>query len=291
MIAVDGGVVPFDESLDHGTPVFNVEHGAMTATRIGYVLAANLEALYAECFPNQNSLSATYPGKDWLYVRKLDVQPFRGHFATSSLPVDPLDPGGRPAGRPVPDCTGDVLEWEKYLVRIDYSTLNGDEVDGTTSLIHERNFSGHLLLLPSNSLKWLSDSAALKQEESKGGKTIPVIEHQITIPVGPAKPALDSIIRDNIGKVNAYSFLGAAVERLLYMGTQESGGTRFDGTAYSRYIHKFHERIINDTGSSYGWNHIWRPETSTWDQPIFESSGNPIYPLCDVLPGGFAVLW
>lgn len=265
--AVEGGTIEFSDIEGEAAPKFSATRDGQSRTRIGIIDYSDWEQLLEELWPDPQGLPSSWPGYASMYVK--------------SVSGEPIPAVEDPENYPVRDQ--DVIEWEKMKVTIEYGTLDGMEeaYPGGPLFSHSKSHAGHILQLPSASLYWESDSEPVKQQEARGGKMIPTIEHTITIPLDFGAGRTLAVLAA-IGKINGSSFLGATAGTLLYIGGTENVAYDYAGARGRSMTHKFRQIMITGidvAGSVAGtWNHIYRPDTGAYDRPLIGSpAGNPLY--------------
>lgn len=256
-IAVQGGVVPFYD-LNGESPKFDLDRESASITRVGEISWADGDALIAECFPSGFALPGTYPGKNYLYVQSLSIEP-----------LSPIGEGGM--------LCADVAIYGRGKATIKYGKL---PFEPSNFITRRWGFSGEFMTIPASSMKWLSDSLAVQNEEISAAKIIPMIEHSITRHRATTVPW--SAIKANIGHINDAPlnnaiFTGVGSGQLLYLGANIDFTFSTDGTQIWNIEHRFQERKVRWNGLDYGWNEFWRPDAKKWDQ-LVDDNGDPVYP-------------
>jgi hypothetical protein len=254
-----------------GSPTFNFERGKGTAIRVGKVPWALIPTFLGLALPGAIlrgplifiPLLPSYPGNNFLLVKSVAIKPF---FDDAVLPTN-LNPASYPDAE----------------VTVNYSTPEFDQQnpgnDGpgpqpTTFLTWKVSVSGEFLVWPTSALTWQlprdpsldGSQAALSMKQTivgpdvQVGIVMPNIEHQLSWESVPFPPW--SQIRRNVGKVNAYSFIGAAPETLLFLGVEASREMTTSGTRMWKLEYKMTEKNNNaiNPKNPYGWNHFLRPD-------------------------------
>ncbi len=254
--AVAGGFVPFDDYAGK-SPVINFTRDSRDATRIGIVAWANIDALTLECFPPPPAPPGQFPGVSYLYVESMDVRP--------------LHPEGSLDWNP----SGDFPTYDSAEVTIKYSKLKFEQPSANQLISRKWAFSAEFMTIPSNTLQWLTADANgkkdVKDDNITAGKLIPMVEHSITWHRALSVPW--TAIKANIGKVNDGTlnnsyFNSVADQSLLYLGAEIGWTFSSDGTQVWTIDHKFQERKLKSSGSSYGWNHFWKTSNNSWDKLV-----------------------
>lgn len=276
-VAVEGGSIEFGDTTDEAYPQFSATRDNQTRIRVGIIDADKWDELLEELWPSPRALPGAYPGYDKLKVRSASAVPIIGREDHESVDYD-----------------ADVIAWEKLKVTIEYGTLGSHEIISDQLQEHRRTFSGHMLQLPSHAMYWQSDSSPVKQEQARGAKMVPTIEHKITIPLDDVVNRSTAIV-GSIGKVNSVVFLDADPETLLYLGTSEQAVRDYAGATMKMREHTFQQRLVNwgtfapGSGTVATWNHLFRPDTGTFDRPEVGAAGGP--PIYALESGTFANLW
>lgn len=254
--AVQGGLVPFEEYST--SPTINADRKSRTVERVGRIDWVNIDALILECVPDVG-VYGRHPTIAYLYVDTVKVKPFHENASLDSITVS--------SGV----AFHDLAEVTISYARVDFEKEN----DGTNDnlLTRKWSFSGELMTLPGNQLKWI-DGTPVQQEEISASKLIPSIEHSITLLRRPSIPW--TAIRENIGKVCDGTFEGATDETLLFSGAEVSFEFNATGSKMFTLDLRFNERFIKQGAQTFGWNHFYRKGTG-W-QKLTDDQGELIYP-------------
>lgn len=256
-LAVSGGAVAFAEFVGVGgraTPIISCGTEQRAVTREGVIAWSAIDTLLAECFPAPPALPGQYPGITYLYVKNVEISPY---------PESPKQS----------DCaySGGVLTYLYAKAVISYETLKYDPVD---LIARRRSYSVEAITLPDHELYWESDGGELKIPDVQAIKTVPIVEHQITLYRSTSYN--DTDVQANIGKINDGTFEGAADETLMFSGADNDFVVGTTGVKTHTTTYCFKERRVQTASGVKGWNHFWRPDTGLWDR-LIDSGGDPIY--------------
>lgn len=242
-IAVQGGAVTFDD-INGVSPKITGTRDSREARREGHFAWASGDALILECVPAAPSLPGLYPGSSILYVKSIVIEPVaeEGNFT----------------------C-GNVAVYSRGKAVIEYGKL---DYDSATLVTRKWGFSGEFMTLPANSMRW-DNGDAVENEEISAAKNIRMTEHSMTRHRATTIPW--TTIRNCIGKVNSAIlndaiFDNVAAESLLYLGASIDWTLSTNGSVEWTLEHRFQERLVENNGVRYGWNHFWRPDKKRWEK-------------------------
>lgn len=277
-------------------PTFAVGRDSITATRTLKIAWADIDNFLLEHFPpavvssggNINQKTLRFPGKPYLYIFNVDVQPFDEEFASTD------------------DANGVATCPSGAICKLEYKT--SDMAEGGTSENPEGNpdaevvysasisIGGEYLQLPAHALKWeplpgqAVDAAENNQtEDLNAAKLIPAIEYVVTLHRVPELP-LDAII-NKIGRVNELyeENFRAEPETLLFLGCNANRNVTVTGADAWEIEMRFScRRVIwfreadpavpGDEGGyeTATWNHFLDPKSGLWRR-LKIKNGDSIY--------------
>lgn len=158
-----------------------------------------------------------------------------------------------------------------------------------TLLSYRMDFGGEYLTLAGETLRWESDPTIPVPAAAVPTIRVPVSEHHLTWhrAVNPPWEAM----RSCAGTVNQSAFLGAPAETVLFEGaTADKRFLGIDGLRLPAFgwqiTYVFRERTIKAGGSTFGWNHRYRPlpqDFPGWDR-LVDQRGQPLYRTSDFTP-------
>jgi hypothetical protein len=261
-VAISGGAVPFADKDEGASPKWFGDRKTRRVTRLGRIAYANIEALFAECFPSPPFVPGLMPGSTFMYVSSIEVVPFPEAVPSS----------------------GDMPTFSEAWCTVTYEPLTDEQDDETSTpgeplITRTWGIAGEFLTIPANGYKWEVGDLPVDVEEISASKIIPMIEHSITWNKADAIPW--TAIKANIGKVNNATldnryWDNVAAQTLLYMGAQVSYTFNSNGDQEYTIEHRFQERLVDDAGTVRGWNYFFNPTTQDWDR-LLDGAGNPVY--------------
>ena len=276
-----------------GSPKITMDRKGGSATRIFKIAWVDIDAFFAEVFPNPFNgypVVSWVPGHSWLLADSAEAEPF-----------DPTKPGGVNVG-------SDLTYSDTAKVTVKYAppqqdqqqqaTSAGDQTggggDGTgpggkqgatggekgkasqpvTLVTHDIHVGAEFLTISNLILKWQNGDPVGPQ--ARAGRIIPTIEHQSTWHNIVQPPW--TTIRMIAGGVNNGVFLGAKTECLLFLGAEGNRDITNQGEKTWTLKYKYSEKDLKpNTGK--GWNHFYRAEKGkplTIDK-LQTTDGSPIY--------------
>lgn len=277
-------------------PTFAVGRDSITATRTLKIAWADIDNFLMEHFPpavvssggNINQKTLRFPGKPYLYIFNVDVQPFDEEF-----------PG-------TVDANGVAICPSGAVAKLEYKTSDIQEGGGSENpdgnpdaeVVYSTaiQIGGEYLQLPAHALKWeplpgeQDDDAKNNQtEDLNAAKLIPAIEYVVTLHRVPELP-LNAII-NKIGRINEFyeNNFRAEPETLLFLGCNATRNVTVSGAEAWEIEMRFScRRVIwfrepdpvdaDDDGGyeTATWNHFMDPKTGRWRR-LKTKNGDGIY--------------
>lgn len=248
-----------------GSPEEQYSHDGFHATRSFLVPWEQRNEFAAAVFGTAGDSTSnrrlTYPGRKDVYAYKLRLEP----FDPSAVNV-----------RSMADLKTDAVDYNGFYAKavVDYHTLDSkDRLDGPineegTSITYRMAVESEETLLPSTGWKWQDSSTSLATEIVLA-KQVPTTTHFVTWG-NVVDPPWDKITARQ-GTVNNAVFLGCAAETLLFKGAEANklyrpGSGLDEGPSSFVWAIKyaFQEKSVKMNGYTYGWNHVYHPETGRW---------------------------
>ncbi len=268
-----------------GSPLEVFEPQAMRAQRRLLVAWEDRHALVArllgEGYEFGGRGQAAYPGRPFIAVARIEVEPF---------PPSPDDQGT------FDDVTSQLNSYSgKFaLVTVDYELVDESrsrkdlpKVEDDTFLTYRMDFGAEYEDISGHVMYWASDGSIPVPPDAVPTIRVPITEHHITWHrvVNPPWQAM----RECVGTVNAAAFLGAAAETVLLDGvTADKQFVGIDELSQPQFGWKiayvFREKAVKAGGNIYGWNHRFRslpPGGAGWDK-LVDQAGNPLYRTSDL---------
>ncbi len=218
-------------------------------------------ALFGKASDSGKNNRLAYPGRKDVYASRLHLEPF-----------DPTSVNIRDLNDPKTDLVDYNGSYAKAVV--DYSTLDSnDRNDGPineegTSISYKMVVESTETLLPSTGWRW-GDTVTALPDDIALLKQIPQTTHFVTWS-NVSNPPWE-LITARQGTVNNAVFLGCAAETLLFRGAEANklyrpGSGLHEGPSAFVWAIKyaFSEKTIKMNGRTYGWNHVYHPETGIW---------------------------
>jgi len=214
------------------------------------------------------------------------LYPGRRDVYAYSLRFEPFDPDAVGV-RSLTDITNDIVDYNGSYVKavVEYHTTDKrDRIDGPineegTSITYRMLIQSEEQELPAANWHW-SDTHSAVPPETLLIKHLPFTELKVTWSqvVNPPWEAITFLQ----GKLNDAAFLGCNAETLLFMEAEANklyrpGSGLDDGPSSFVWAiqYLFRERTIKMNGNTYGWNHVYRPATGTWQ--TVNNAGSPLY--------------
>ncbi len=256
-VAVQGGLISFEDLDEARSPQYQFTRDGMSATRVGKVAGSDLAALYLELYPSPPAPPGAFPGISFLYVDTVSIVP-----------------------QPEPVPAGSPPVFNYYEATIHYSPIPYETgIPGEPLITRRYGVSGEFITVPETGMLWASDGRDVKADEQESAKRVTFTDHFITWHRAISIPA--AAIRANAGKINLNAlnnryFNNVAANALLYLGAEIGYSVTTDGTPVFTIEHKFQEKIIKADGNTYYWNHQYDPLTQSWDKMI-TATGSYVY--------------
>lgn len=245
--------------LDHleGSPTFGFSKNAGTAQDIVRIAWADIDEFGRQLFgirwPGGGGTGdiATFPGRSWLYVDSMAVEPF-----------DPGNPDGNAASP-----TGDLNTYDGGArVTIGYKTLeaSGDSTSGKTISL---SIGAETISIPGSGLQWVSGGQKATDKMSAAIRS-PTIGHSYKYKNQSSVPY--ALIRATIGKVNIATWRDAPAECALFTGCEITEFRSPQGPLLYDVDYKIQEKAIS-------WNKFWRQDTGQFENAVVIGSGAKPY--------------
>ncbi len=225
----------------------------------------------------------TFPGKPWLILKSVGVEPFNDEFITG------VDGNG-------------LATTDEARVTLKYEAAafgQGDEDDNQPDdspgayMTWKVTGSQSMLTHSLSSLEWEEandDGVKALPEDMNPGEPISIITHDVTWHQVPRIPW--ATIRSCLNRTNDGDFLSATdAETILFKSFEFTQTTHIDGSIKFELVYHFAERIVDGAGLdggnpvAVGWNHFLRPDAGAaqadW-QRIVNKSGDKLLPPTDL---------
>lgn len=287
--------VSYDEL--NSSPKLKVARDSSQATRIFLIDWDDIEAFVDELFPSPlegYGGQSYYPSRPWLVAQSASFEPFDPDNPSGCGEAINVYPGGarvtveygipkddQKQGPTEGDSNGDGTGPGGDQGSTGGETGNDDQK--VTHVRHDVSIAGEMLTLPNSGLKWANPDDQGSTDagtEANAGKTIPLIEHQITWSHVQSPPWAN--IRACIGRVNNGNFCGAAAETVLFLGCEAFREISSDGASDWEVKYKFAEKNTSMNGDDVeGWNHFFRPSSGNFER-LQTKHGGQIYKEADM---------
>jgi hypothetical protein len=247
-----------------GSPKFTGTGKEFTATRVGEIPWASMDAFYSELFPSA-ATPAFLPGSSVLRAQKVSYEPIFDEASIISTTAGVLP-------SPIASPTN-VYTLAKAT--IEYANIPYEETSEHYPIRRRWNVGGQLLTIPNKGLAWadVTPVVAIDNPEMRGHLFVGTIRHEVTISNVDVVPW--AAIRGLVGKVNDDTFEDAADECLLFSGVDISDNTSPQGDVVYTLGYHFDERNI-DGDDTKTWNHLWDPGQGKW-RPVGREGGGNLY--------------
>jgi hypothetical protein len=249
-----GGSVAFDELV--GSPKISAGRESRSITREGRINWANIDAAILECFPAPPAIWGRHPTATYLYVEKVEIEPFHSDAANWM------------------NCTGNVAYYvdpsgDGYEAKMTVTYSLPPFPDATQLISVKLSVGGQMqFVAPTSEIVWSDSGKVVSEQDAQVMKFIPMIEHSYTRHRAVAIPWV--AIRNCIGRVNAstlsvYPFSNVGAETLLMAGAEIGFTYDSGGNAQWTLDYRFNEMVIthdNVDSPPGGWNHVYRKSKS-----------------------------
>lgn len=208
---------------------------------------------------------ATYPGREALLLRGIDIAPFEPNRVNTDNAYG------------VATCDAGALITLNYGT-VDYETSSDEQGDDpTTWLSWDTDVQQQYLTHGQTTMKWESDDSQV-QNDILPGFPVTLVNHTLTWHRVPNPPML--YWYGFVGKCNSGTFLRHGAETVLFSGFQKSTQANTDGTKSSEVKMTFEARIAHGTlvdgaGSTIGWNHFLNKD-GKWDRIVTQNGDKPV---------------
>jgi len=251
--------------------------GVITAQEEYIIKASDWIAFYLESIPPPEVLLTNIvtpnrrpmPGASFYITSALSAEPFSGQ-----LPADPFSA----------HATATAGTFDEHMrVRITYETVKQsvtepNPTDAETFLERSISTNAEFLYIPSK--KTTQADIALGQSSNVVGSP----NKDSLMPISKVLPGMDFNYRWNfvmrphwanimnlLGHVNSTvskTFFNAEQETVMFMGVSGSQKFLWDGatTVIEPWSldFKFSMKRVRENGVTYGWNHVWSPDSQRW---------------------------
>ena len=226
---------------------------------------------------------ASYPGRPFVAAARVGIEPW---------PPSPENQGEFDDVASQLNAYGGMFA----LLTVDYEVLDEGEsradlpaTEADTFLTYRMDFGAEYEPWPAQSLRWMSDATLPVPPGAVPALRVPLTEHHVTWHRVAYPPW--QAIRACVGTVNAFAFLGAPAETVLFDGaTAEKQFLGIDASQQPKFgwriTYIFREKAIHVGGSVLGWNHRFRhvPHGDAgWDR-LVDAAGNAMYRTSDFVP-------
>lgn len=215
------------------------------------------------------SLGGAGTGDDWpdqsnLIVQHIDVEPFSGSQSANAATW-----GGEL-----------VIGYEFAMVTATYKTFPIEVLGNGSaeSQVWKYDFSAQFITTGHQNWKWQTGNKPVAIDAAPG-ILIPNIELSVARQNYPSPPLLTLL--SLVGSINSTTFLGAAAEKVLYLG---GVATRKPNTATGGWLYDIDHKFVYRTQSH---NKFFNPDTGGgWDYLVNNSgvNGGKVYPAADLSP-------